>query len=237
MNRQRTKHLDVFNPNVFEEKWIFTCTIQVNPALTALLCAKMLVLLLACASGSLYHPEGSDPLQTALVRERPTDGRTTFLLSNSRIPCDLTTDEDPQVRAQQLLEITTAACREGARHILVNLYTSPDLAMEGLYPIVPDADLVAAIASEGRLATARLIEVREAALVSQEGLARQYTVEDLLDLHAGYGSVDITSYNRRVSGRFSVPEALTDGSFRAEICPEQSLVFDLIEVAPLTSCP
>lgn len=198
----------------------------------------------ACAPGHIAWPTGDDALRTALYRPRvdPSGIQVlTLVLSNGYFDCELPSDPDPVVQTQALLEITTAACRENARHVLVELYRGDGTDWAGVYPGDSHADRALIASSRPRLSNASYYGIDEAEMVSVDGFVRTYGVRpgddvQLLDIGDG-GEVEILDDGARLRGRFEFPDADISGSFRALECEPTATLFTLLEQSPVAGCP
>ncbi|MEZ4317878.1 MAG: hypothetical protein R3F61_10250 [Myxococcota bacterium] len=196
-----------------------------------------------CAPGHLAWPTGDDDLRTALYQARLEGGvqALTLVLSNGYFDCDLPSEPDPIAQTQALLEITTAACRENARHVLVELYRGDGNDWVGTYPGDSNADPVLIAASRPRLSNASYYGIDEAAMVSVDGFVRVYGVREgddvqLIDVGDG-GEVEILEDDGTLRGRFEFPGADISGAFRAKECAVGSSLFSVLEQSPVASCP
>lgn len=168
--------------------------------------------------GTLSGPGWREPVRTAWYATDVVDGapHAVVLLSNSALPC-ATPDAfgDPDA----LTSFLVAACREDARHVLLELYDRDGTWAE-VYPGVTDAD-AADLDARPRVAGARYYAVLEAVLVAGGGLDRRYlaTAEERADLGDG-GSVTLADGFR---GEFGFPEGL-QGEFAAERCADPSVL-------------
>lgn len=198
---------------------------------------------MGCAPGSIAWPTGEDDLRTALYVEAPRDGlpAVTMVLSNGVFDCDLPSEPDPIDQTQALLEIRTAACRENARHVLVELIRGDGIDWVGRYPgdshLHPDQ----ISADRPRLSNASYYGIDEAVMVSAEGFVREYGVpsggdQSVLDAGDG-GEVWIRADGDVLAGTFDFPEADVSGRFRARECAPSSTLFMLLAQSPVAACP
>jgi hypothetical protein len=199
--------------------------------------------LTGCAPGSIAWPTGEDALRSALYQVQPTGDvfGLTLMLSNGQFGCDLPSEPDPLDQTQALLEIRTAACRENARHVLIQLYRGDGQDWTGSYPGDGHAhpDLISA--SRPRLSNASYYGIEEAALVSVQGFVREYGVPadgDVSVIDGGDGGeVGITADGERLAGWFEFPEADVSGRFRAQECQPGATLFALLAQSPVATCP
>ncbi len=188
-------------------------------------------------------PTGDGPLRTALYQSAPSGSvqQLTLVLSNGYFDCDLPTEPDPVAQSQALLEITTAACRENARHVLIELYRGDGFDWTGLYPGMSGAG--PGFLSEGRtrISDASYYGIEEAEMVAADGFVRTYGVrpeDEVQRLAIGDGGeVEITTDATHLKGRFEFPGADISGSFRATECPAGSTLFTVLAQSPVANCP
>lgn len=201
------------------------------------------IVLSGCAPGSIAWPTGEDRLRTALYQPGSEDGipTLTLVLSNGHFDCDLPSDPDPIAQSQALLDFQVAACRENARHVLIQLYRGEGDDWVGAFPGDSLADPALIAPSRVRLSNASYYGIDEAALFGLDGFVRTYGVVDdadvqLLDIGDG-GEVTVRSQGDRLNGRFEFPTADISGSFRAKECAPGSTMFALLQQSPVASCP
>ncbi len=167
----------------------------------------MALALIACASGTLVTPDGRQPIRTALLASDGESG--TLLLSNGDLGCDLPPADDVLASADALF----AACREGARHVVVRL-DGPDGAQTS-----PQADY---------------IEVLEAAVRSEDGLVRELEVS----ARAVHSTVDVRlDWSDPSTGRVQLLELDVSARFSAGRCAPDSDLFTAIDALGALSCP
>lgn len=199
--------------------------------------------LFGCAPGSLAFSTGDDVLRTAMYQVQPVDGlqRVDLILSNGIFSCDLPNDPDPIVQSQELLELTTATCRENARHVLIELYRGDGADWVGRFPGDSNAHPSLISASRPRLSNASYYGIDEAEMVSVDGFVRTYGVRPGGDVQArdvgDGGEVEILADAQTLRGRFAFPSADISGDFRAVECPAGSTLFALLAQSPVASCP
>jgi hypothetical protein len=165
-------------------------------------------------------------------------GQTTrdrvVLLSTGLFDCALPTFDDPQLQAEALAELTTGACREDARHVVLYLYKEPGLSWSGTYPLRETPE-----DPGGRAADAAYLGVEEAAATTSEGLVPGYQPVDVTRYFAQGepGEVRVRQANDTVlSGHFDLQEPHVSGSFRAEQCDQDAELFALLVSSPIASC-
>jgi len=185
---------------------------------------------LACAPGELQWPGGREPLRTAWW-QRVDFGETErvrLALSTSSFPCALSlTGTDPAAIAEEQLALTTATCREGARHVLLDLWSAGGDPV-GAYPGRSGGD-PAEIGALGPFSTASHVAVVEAGVLYVDGINRSYAPLEggaIYDFQLGDGGeaeVD-AARDGMLEGAFTFPEI--SGQFRAEECPAGPLLLD-----------
>ena len=204
-----------------------------------LLCAGFLS---ACqAPGTLWVNGEATPLRTVLVRADETEGatRATVVLSNGLFGCRLPQLDDP-ARAQQAVQnMITAACREGAVHLNLTLWRTPDGTWTGAYPGVAYGGPLDLGPEQPRLSDAIYYSVEEAILVEYVSLDRAYAVEAATYAEgAGAGGrVDIAGDDGSLWGSVNLPSLGLNGQFDAEWCEAEDNQFALIESSPAFVCP
>lgn len=188
----------------------------------------------ACAPGEIQWRDGHEPLRTAWwQRVAFEDGseRIAVALSTSDFPCALDlTGDDPAEIALTELELVTAACREGARHVLLDL-RQPIGAVEGLYPgrtLLPDDEIGDVTAP---FASASYFAVVEAGVLYVDGINRAYApMEGGAELWPFLGDGGQVGVDRldgeRLDGWYSFPQAEVSGRFEAQECPEGPTLLD-----------
>ncbi|MCB9691460.1 MAG: hypothetical protein H6736_06575 [Alphaproteobacteria bacterium] len=197
---------------------------------------------LGCAQGHLRWEGGDDVLRTALVQET-TDGglpHLTVVLSNSTFTCDLPSDPDPVAQTQALLDLSTAACREGAEHVLIELWRADGQDWQGVYTGDPEAGPALLGAERTHLADASWYGIDEAALASTRDFVRTYGVTlsgtHRFD-HIGEGGEVELLDGEGTRGRFDFPDASLSGRFQAERCEPGASLFALLANSPVAACP
>lgn len=195
----------------------------------------LIPLLLACVPGpgTVSSPRGEVELRTASYRIAETDAGTeaVVLLSNGDLPCALPTEAD------EISRVATAACREGARHLVLRAYAVDDTyagSFGGRSHLRNDE----VTDEDPRLVVATWYAVIEAALVDLEGLGRTYmaTNDELLTDFGSGGSLSLEDGEEGLEGRFEFPVEELSGSFEAERCDGDSSLLDLLAVYPVALC-
>ncbi|MCB9684831.1 MAG: hypothetical protein H6738_14480 [Alphaproteobacteria bacterium] len=195
----------------------------------------LISLLLACATGpgTIGSPLGAVELRTASYRIATTDAGTeaVILLSNGDLPCELPVDE---VEVQR---VGTAACREGARHLVLRAYAE-DGVYVGEFGGRSHLRVDETTAEEPRLVGASWYAVIEAALVDLDGLGRAYMATDdelLADFGSG-GELSLVEEDGALVGSFSFPVEDLTGTFEATACEGGSSLLDLLALYPVALC-
>jgi len=209
---------------------------------TALLASAVLALatLAGCAGpGEVQWEGGRAPLRTALWQDRSTDAgdHLVLALSTSEFPCELgLVSDDPAEVALQQLELQTAACREGARHLVIDLWRDGG-DPTGIYPGFTLGD-AATLATIPRFSTAAWFAIEEAGVQYIDGINRSYgpldgQFEVLPNLGTG-GEVEIHAADAWIEGELWFPEAGVAADFRAEACEQgPTLLDDLFDALAL----
>lgn len=188
--------------------------------------------LVGCARGEVQWADGHDVLRTAWWQRATIDGsvRVQLALSTSEFPCalDLTGDDPAEITRTQI-DLQTGACREGARHVVVDLWQGSGQP-GGLYPGYTGG-VASTLAEVDRFASASYYAVDEAGVLYVDGINRAYApleggVEYWPALGDG-GSVRVEGFDGAdLDGWFSFPEAGIAGSFRARECPAGAELLD-----------
>ncbi len=174
--------------------------------------------LAACSGpGELQWEGGRAPLRTAFWQRRDLNN-VTLALSTSEFPCALELfGDDPAEIALNQLELQTAACREGARHLVIELWRQEG-ALPGVYPGRSTTAM-----SGARFSTAKWFAVEEAGVLYIDGINRSYSPsgaawEVVLDGAAG-GEVHVSTGRPEVKGDLWLPEIGVSADFHAVECP------------------
>jgi len=200
-----------------------------------------IILLAGCAyPGSLVAPDGATVLQTARYRVGIRDGapELVVVLSNSQLGCGLPLLPDEEAQEHALDALMAAACREDAQHASVTLYRR-DEGWEGTYAGRDDAAVSDLDAEQPRIARGAYFGVEEAFLVGLRGLTRAYSsAESVLLPHLGDGGEVVIDRDRGglLTGRLDFPRDGVHAEFRAEVCPGDTSLLDLIATEPTISC-
>jgi hypothetical protein len=198
--------------------------------------------LVACTSGpgTLVSPLGTEPLRTALYRVGIVDGapEIVVLLSNGDLECGLPAFRETERQAEASEGLLAAACREGAQHLVLFLYTLQP-TFTGRYEGVNRASVDELGEDDLRVARGAYYGIEEAVLVLIDGLERGYEATDdlYLPVLGDGGEVDITAEDTdRLEGTLQFPGQGLFGEFRAERCTGSTQLIDTIAAAPLRYC-
>lgn len=215
---------------------------MIQPSISACIPVLLGALITGCAdSGTLWIDGRAERLRTMLVRADSTEDatRATVVLSNGLFSCKLPELDDP-ARAQQAVQnMITAACREGAVHLNLTLWRTPEGDWSGTYPGLSYAGPLDLSPKQTRLSDAVFYSVEEAILVEYVNLDRAYAVESaILEEGAGDGGqVDVIEETTGLGGGFSMPSLGLTGTFQAQWCEADDNQFALLESSPAFVCP
>jgi hypothetical protein len=193
-----------------------------------------LFVLSACRDpGTIWSPMGTTPLRTALYRVGPRQGldELVLLLSNGELTCGLPGLTDAEAQSDAIEVLYTAACREGAQHVVLRLY-SWDGDWLGQFPGAASASPDLLSSARREVAGGSFYAVQEAILVNVEGLGRYYAAAESLylpDLGEG-GEIMVEKMDEQaLTGWFSFPDDELSGEFRAERCEGDTSLLDVVE--------
>lgn len=197
-----------------------------SPALASLALAW------GCSPGFLDDGEGRQAIRTAAFAtwEWEEQAVAGVFLSNGDLPCALEPTEDASLAEQQQVELLAAACREDARHLLLEFKRPLTASWEGEY--LGGGDL-----SE-RTVAGRYFAVNEAVLAAEDGLAREFRVTDATELALdadGTGWLD-EPVRGRLTGTYDFP-GVVQATFSAEACAVDDRVFRVLLSAGRLPCP
>jgi len=188
-----------------------------------------------CNRGELQWEGNRETWLTALYRETSTEeGQVVeVVLSTGFFGCDLPESDDAATQDRAIQEFVTAMCREGARHLSVDLIR-PRGGLEGRYHGAARTDAI-----DGKVARAAFYSVDEAFLVEIPGFSYAYGADEETYLpHLGPGGDVVVDQRRdRLVGDFSFPDANLWGDFRAERCAPDSDAMSLLDPTPSHLCP
>lgn len=198
--------------------------------------------LIACAPpGRLEWDGGADVLRTALVKFTSEGDlhQASVLLSNGQLECGLPVNDAPTLQTQAYQALGAAICRDNARHVNIELFRRGGGSWEGAYDGVLDEEVADPGDGMGRLATATYFGVERAFLVDLPHISRGYAVAEgqLREDMADGGQVIIRRDGGRLVGSFVFPEGQVKGTFRAEICEDDTSTLDWLHPTPAHICP
>lgn len=182
------------------------------------------LLLVGCGIGHLDDGGGRQPLRTALYATW-TEGESEVagvFLSNGDIACDLAQTLDASEAEQLQIELFAAACREDARHVLLE-YERPLTSPWG-------GEYVGSELFDGSpRVTGRYYAVVEAVLAREDGLAREFRVTEDEDVPLGDGGsgwLDEPA-DERLSGGYTMPGTV-ETRFDARACEADDRIFRVL---------
>lgn len=179
-------------------------------------------------------------LRTALARHEVVDGvaHASIVLSNGLFECELPKHADP-ARAQQALQnLVTGACREGARHVTIELWREPGGTWEGDYTGIGGGGPLDLSKKTPRIGDAVYFSVDEAFLAQLEDLDRAYYVEErtLVSGASDDGTIRIEHSGRKMKGSVFLPEVDVIAEFDAEWCEGTASQMRMLEGTPGYRC-
>ncbi|MEQ1507548.1 MAG: hypothetical protein ABMB14_35285 [Myxococcota bacterium] len=196
----------------------------------------------SCAGpGTMWSPQGTTALRTALYRVAVRDGAPELViaLSNGELDCALPTSTDTADQAEAIEALLAAACREGAQHLALHAY-DVDEAWTGTFVGRTGAEASELGPLAPRLARAAYYTVEEAFLIEIDGLARGYAASEDLYLpdfgNDGLLDLDGPDDDGRLRGAFTFPDEALSGRFRAERCDGDTSLLDVIAAQPVHFC-
>lgn len=204
----------------------------------------MIVLCAGCAPGVLHWPGGSEPIRSVLFYSETlgsTDGRqgiahrAMIALSTSTIQCDPISPGDDWKIAEA--DFVTALGREGAKHILLELYKTENSAWEGQYNGTdePDFSTLVTDTETQRIASGDYLSIDEAKVTDEDGLIRLYQPTAITVNQMDASSwVDIDYWldglDGDLTGSFSFGNSHISGTIRrASLCTSTSIAFSILE--------
>lgn len=186
----------------------------------------------ACASGNLATPQGSDPVMTAFhLQELGAESDALHVLvSNSLVSsCELPDPDDRDAYE----ELYLATRREGTRIARLTLHRFRQASWEGDYPL--SAEPVATLLSERDpfIAEASWYSVLEAQVTDEDGLVMEYEPTDVQAMDAiPSGDVRVTRDDDGVRGEFGFETLDVSGSFSTQPCGTtyDNSIFTLVDL-------
>jgi hypothetical protein len=197
----------------------------------------MLVLLLACRSGVIHYPSGSDDLRAAWFQTGPYEGRrnseedttltqTVMLLANTQIDCadipTLDTDKKKVLDSPESIAIFT---RENARVVILFLFQQAGSSLASTYIVDPEPS-GENVTTQNGVASAAYLGVNEAELIDEDGLMRFYLPGsnpgdcELVDDVPPPGEIVITDSGPNLRGTFALDSIDVSGRFDAKECTD-----------------
>src|SRR4029453_5975993 len=140
----------------------------------------MLVLLLACRSGVIHYPTGTDDLRAAWFQTAPYTGRVgpngePTLTQNVGMPANTQVDcEDIPTMDQKALdspETVAVFTRENARVVILFLYQDKHRDLVSSY-VIDEGQPGENVTTQNGVADAAYLGVNESELVDEDGLVR-----------------------------------------------------------------
>ena len=179
-------------------------------------------------------------LRTALARHEVVDGvaHASIVLSNGLFECELPKHDDP-ARAQQALQnLVTGACREGAKHVTLQLWREPGGSWEGDYTGIGGGGPLDLSKKTPRVADAVYYSVDEAFLAQLEDLDRAYYVEErtLVSGASDNGAIRIDHSGSVMRGSVALPDVDVLAEFEAEWCTGTASLMRMLEGSPGYVC-
>ena len=207
----------------------------------------MLVLLLACRSGVIHYPTGSDDLRAAWYQTAPYAGhldaamhqtrvdaegnptltQTVVMLANTSIDCkDIPSLAEAQGKTglddPNSIAIFT---RENARVVILFLFQDKNSDLVSTYDVDGDPN-GENVTTQNGVASASYLGVNEAELTDEDGLVRFYLPGSnpgdcmLVDDVPPPGEVVITDASPNLKGTFALDSIDVSGRFEAKECTD-----------------
>jgi hypothetical protein len=196
----------------------------------------MLVLLLACRSGVIHYPTGTDDLRAAWFQTAPYPGRgdeegqptltqTIVMLANTAVECEDIPTLDVGEKALDSPEAVAVFTRENARVVILFLFQSTQRDLASSY-VIDDDPAGENVTTENGVAAAAYLGVNEAELIDEDGLVRFYLPGSnpgdcmLVDDVPPPGEVVINDASRNLKGTFALDSIDVSGRFDAKECKD-----------------
>ena len=198
----------------------------------------MLVLLLACRSGVIHYPTGTDDLRAAWFQTAPYTGRgdeageptltqTIVMLANTSVECEdiPSLDVANGKKALDSPETVAVFTRENARVVILFLFQSKQRDLASSY-VIDDEPLGENVTTQNGVASAAYLGVNEAELIDEDGLVRFYLPGSnpgdcmLVDDVPPPGEITITAADRNLKGTFALDSIDVSGRFDAKECTD-----------------
>ena len=197
----------------------------------------MFVLLLACRSGVIHYPTGTDDLRAAWFQTapyplrvdeegEPTLTQTIVMLANTSVDCeDIPTLDVDKKGALDNPETVAVFTRENARVVILFLFQDKHRDLVSTY--VVDEELPGEnVTTQNGVAAAAYLGVNEAELIDEDGLVRFYLPGSnpgdcvLVDDVPPPGEIVITDASRNLKGTFALDAIDVSGRFDAKECTD-----------------
>ena len=196
----------------------------------------MLVLLLACRSGVIHYPTGTDDLRAAWFQTAPYTGRvdqdgeptltqTIVMLANTKVYCADIPPLGGDEKALDSPETVAVFTRENARVVILFLFQDKHRDLVSTY-VLDEEPPGENVTTENGIASAAYLGVNEAELVDEDGLVRFYLpgsnpgdcmlVQDV----PSPGEVVINDASPNLKGTFALDAIDVSGRFDAKECKD-----------------
>jgi hypothetical protein len=197
----------------------------------------MLFLFLACRSGVIHYPTGSDDLRAAWYQTapyplrvdaagEPTLTQTIVMLANTQVYCaDIPTPAEVGDKTFDSPEALAVLTRENARVVILYLFQDKSRDLVSTY-VVDEDQPGENVTTQNGVASAAYLGVNEAELVDEDGLVRFYLPGSnpgdcmLIDDVPPPGEVVITDASPHLKGTFSLDAIDVSGRFEAKECTD-----------------
>ena len=196
----------------------------------------MLVLLLACRSGVIHYPTGSDDLRAAWFQTAPYANRenakgettltqTVVLLANTQVDCEDIPTLDVGKKALDSPEAVAIFTRENARVVILFLFQDENQDLVSSY-LVDEEPAGENVTTVNGVASAAYLGVNEAELIDEDGLVRFYLPGSnpgdcvLVDQVPPPGEIVITHAATTLRGTFALDSIDVSGRFDAKECTD-----------------
>ena len=197
----------------------------------------MFVLLLACRSGVIHYPTGTDDLRAAWYQTAPYTGRfdehgdptltqTIVMLANTSVDCeDIPADISNGKKALDDPETVAVFTRENARVVILFLFQDKHRDLVSSY-VIDEEQPGENVTTQNGVAGAAYLGVNESELVDEDGLVRFYLpgsnpgdcmlVQDV----PSPGEVVINDASPNLKGTFALDSIDVSGRFDAKECTD-----------------
>lgn len=182
----------------------------------------------SCAPyGRIWTPAGVERLRAAWFSEITSHGQKSIvlLLANSDLDCSAPDSQDPDAIREAQYQLANALTREGARIVGLQLFAANTHQWKGEYEILNPLDPAALAGSTPRQAQALYLSINEAVAEEMDGIYRQYSFEDKVEMlgvpEPGDVSIEEAS-GEQMDGAFYLPSIDVSGTFHASACDAES---------------